>query len=120
MRFTNSTQVLAQHTLTWLGQMEVLGKPPELPQFSKRDYFKQAYDVLAPGLDDGWRIYCDAIQQVLEETRRGQAPVAPLTGSERQQDSQSEPPAIEAVQASSNAVPAPAEARPSTKGLAAR
>ena len=71
--------------------MEVLGKPPELPQFSKRDYFKQAYDVLAPDLDDGWRIYCDAIQQVLEETRRGQPPVAPLTGSERQQDSQSEP-----------------------------
>jgi hypothetical protein len=43
VRFTNSTQVLAQHSLTWLGQMEVLGKPPELAQFIKRDYFKQAY-----------------------------------------------------------------------------
>jgi hypothetical protein len=115
VRFTNSIQSLAQHGLAWLNLMEVLGKPPEFAQFSKRDYFKQVFDVLALDLDDAWRIYCNAIQQALEETRRGQAPVAPLRGSQRQQESQREPPGILTVQASGNTVSAPAEARPSTK-----
>lgn len=70
IRARNSTQTLAHHGLAWLGEMEALGRPPELAQFSKRDYFKRVYDVLAPDRDEAWRIYCDAIQQALDEAQR--------------------------------------------------
>lgn len=74
VRFANSVQFLAQHSLDWLGLMEVLGHPPEFGQFSKREYFKQVSDVLAPDLDDAWRIYCGAVQQVLAESQQRQLP----------------------------------------------
>jgi len=69
-RASNSIQTFAQHSLAWLEQTEALGRPPELAEFSKRPYFKEHFPALAPDLDDAWRIYCSAIQQVLKDTGR--------------------------------------------------
>ena len=73
VRFSNSIQTIAQHGLDWLTEMEVLDQPPELAQFSRRDYFKQHFDVLAPDRDDAWRLFCDAIQRVVDEPTHPQS-----------------------------------------------
>jgi hypothetical protein len=106
VRFTNSVQSIAQHGLAWLAEMEALGKPPELAQFSKRHYFKQNFDVLAPARDDAWRIYCDAIQRVLDEPPDMQsAPALPRVYMSRPEPRSSEPADARAVEpdASANA-----------------
>lgn len=99
VRFTNSIQFIAQHGLAWLAEMEALGKPPELAQFSRRDYFKQNFDVLAPDRDDAWRIYCDAIQRVLDEPPDMQsAPAPPRVSMSRPEPRPSEPADARAVE----------------------
>jgi hypothetical protein len=112
VRFTNSVQSIAQHGLAWLAEMEVLGQPPELTQFSKRDYFKQNFDVLAPDRDDAWRIYCDTIQRVLDEPPgRQSAPVPPRVSMSRLEPRPGELADARAVEADSSANAAGTEKR---------
>jgi hypothetical protein len=112
VRFTNSVQSIAEHGLAWLAEMEALGQPPELTQFSKRDYFKQNFDVLAPDRDDAWRIYCDTIQRVLDGTSDTEsAPAPPRVSMSRFERRPSELAEARAVEADSSAVAASTEKR---------